>query len=149
VSAPSTARWAVLLARLQTVETSLPAAQVAAALETVVTSPAVLRELAAALAADPAALSVGAPPVVGRLVAELVARGSATLHLPSCAVCARTGYPLTRSAAGGVCARCRARQLAARQRAARAVFSCIEGRFSQVSCSRCFTVRFASFLSQL
>lgn len=70
-----------------------------------------LRQLALALAADPGALSRGAPPVAGRLVAELIARGSA-LAVPSCAVCGRTGKPLFRGQGGGVCQRCRAWQLA-------------------------------------
>lgn len=82
-----------------------------AALEAVAGHPAVIRSLAAALATDPDALTVGAPPVVGRLVTELRARG-VDLPEPVCARCARTGKPLTRSTAGGVCARCRRRQLA-------------------------------------
>jgi len=54
---------------------------------------------------------VGAPPVVGKLVGELRARG-ANLPDPVCTRCGRTGKPLTRSPSGGVCARCRRRQLA-------------------------------------
>src|SRR5664280_1525896 len=91
---------------------ALSASQIETALQVVVTSPAVLRALAAALAADPAALSTGAPPVVGRLVTELVARGAGSLPEPSCVHCRRTDRPLTRSVAGGVCARCRRRELA-------------------------------------
>jgi len=105
-------RWDGLVDRVAAADPSLQPWKVAAAVDAVVTSPAVLRDLAAALAADPAALSAGAPPVVGRLVAELVARGSATLRLPACAVCGRTGRPLTRSGGVGVCFRCRRRQLA-------------------------------------
>ena len=72
-----------------------------------------LRNLADALADGPAALSAGAPPVAGRLAAELIARGSATLTVPACAVCGRTGKPLFRGDdGGGVCQRCRAWQLA-------------------------------------
>ena len=56
-----------------------------------------LRQLAAALAADPGALARGAPPVAGRLAAELIARGSATLTLPACARCGRAGMPLYRT----------------------------------------------------
>lgn len=89
----------------------LPAAVVAAAVDTVITHPAVAHTLAAAMAADPAVLSVGAPPGVGLLVAELRAAGSC-LPEPACTRCGRTGRPLTRSSAGGVCARCRRRQLA-------------------------------------
>jgi hypothetical protein len=83
----------------------------AEAVDAVLTNPAVTRHLAAALTADPAALTVGAPPVVGKLVGELRARG-ADLPDPACTRCGRTGKPLTRSPAGGVCARCRRRQLA-------------------------------------
>ncbi|WP_204079409.1 hypothetical protein [Mycobacterium riyadhense] len=71
-----------------------------AALEAVASHPAVIRSLAAALAADRDALTVGAPPVVGRLVTELRARG-VELPEPVCARCARTGKPLTRSSARG------------------------------------------------
>lgn len=70
-----------------------------------------LRQLALALAVDPDALACGAPPVVGRLVTELIARGCA-LAVPSCVVCARTGKPLFRGQGGGVCQRCRTWQLA-------------------------------------
>jgi hypothetical protein len=101
-----------VVALVTAAEPSLQPAQVTAAIDTVVTSPAVLRDLAAALAVDPNALTVGAPPVIGRLVGELIARGSTTFTEPSCSRCARAGYPLTRSADGGVCARCRRRQLA-------------------------------------
>jgi len=89
----------------------LPMKVLSAALEAVAGHPAVIRSLAAALAADPDALMIGAPPVVGRLVAELRARG-VDLPEPVCACCGRTGKPLTRSSAGGVCACCRRRQLA-------------------------------------
>lgn len=83
----------------------------AEAVDAVLTNPAITRSLAAALTADPAALLIGAPPVVGKLVDELRARG-ADLPDPACTRCGRTGKPLTRSPAGGVCARCRRRQLA-------------------------------------
>ena len=53
-----------------------PAAMVTDAVDAVLTGPAVTRSLAAALAADPAALLLGAPPVVGTLVGELRARGA-------------------------------------------------------------------------
>ena len=62
-----------------TAEGSLPASEIAAAVDAVATSPAVLRDLAAALAADRDMLRHGAPPVAGRLAGELIARGSATL----------------------------------------------------------------------
>jgi hypothetical protein len=48
----------------------LPAVVLAEAVDAVLTNPAITRHLAAALTADPAALLVGAPPVIGRLVGE-------------------------------------------------------------------------------
>jgi hypothetical protein len=84
---------------------------VRAAVNAVATSPQAVRDLAAALSTGPEALQLGAPPVVGRLVNELRERGAA-LAEPTCAMCARTGRPLTRSDCGGVCPRCRRRQLA-------------------------------------
>lgn len=84
---------------------------VRAAVNAVATSPQAVRDLAAALSGGPDALQLGAPPVVGRLVNELRERGAA-LAEPTCAMCACTGKPLTRSACGGVCPRCRRRQLA-------------------------------------
>jgi len=92
---------------------SLPRPVIEAAVDAVVTSPAVLRELTAALAAGPGALICGAPPVAGRLATELIARGSVTLTVPACAACGRTGMPLFRGDNGeGVCQRCRAWQRA-------------------------------------
>ncbi len=102
----------VLIRHVTAADGSLTASEAAAAVDAVATGPAVLRDLAAALAADPDMLRHGAPPVAGRLAAELIARGSTALALPACAVCGRTGRPLFRSAGGGVCQRCRAWQLA-------------------------------------
>ena len=82
------------------------------AIEAVVTNPAALRELFAALDGGPEALVAGAPAVVGRLVGELVARGS-RLAPPACSICASSARPLIRSGAVGVCPRCRSYQLAA------------------------------------
>ena len=92
---------------------TLSAPQVEAAIAAVAGHPAALRSLAAALTTDPAALMIAAPPVVGRLVEALRAQGATSLPEPSCAVCARVARPLTRSSTGGVCARCRSRELAA------------------------------------
>ena len=50
----------------------------------------------------------GAPPVAGRLAAELIARGS-VLAVPACARCGRDGRPLFRTAGGGMCKPCTAR----------------------------------------
>ena len=92
---------------------SLPREAVAAAVDAAAPTGRAMSCLAAALAADPGALTSGAPPTAGRLAAELIARGSGTLRVPACAVCGRTGKPLFRSDGGGVCQRCRAWQLAA------------------------------------
>ena len=94
-------------------ERSLPRPVIEAAVAAVAPAGQALRQLAAALAADPAALARGAPPVAGRLTAELIARGSATLAIPACAACGRTGRPLFRGDDGaGVCQRCRTWQRA-------------------------------------
>ena len=91
---------------------SLPGAVIEAAVDAVAPGGQALRQLADALAADPGALTAGAPPVAGRLAAELIARGSATLAIPACTVCGRAGKPLFRGDGGGVCQRCRAWQVA-------------------------------------
>ena len=91
---------------------SLPAAVIEAAVDAVAPGGQALRQLADALAADPGALRAGAPPVAGRLAAELIARGSAALAIPACAACGRVGKPLFRGEGGGVCQRCRAWQAA-------------------------------------
>ncbi|MGH9155417.1 MAG: hypothetical protein ACRD1K_06165, partial [Acidimicrobiales bacterium] len=85
--------------------------QVRAAVEETITSPAVARHLSAATEAGPAVVAAGAPPVVGRLVAALRARGS-VLGVPACSVCGRSGRPLVRVGTTGVCPRCRSHQLA-------------------------------------
>jgi hypothetical protein len=61
-------------------EPSLPLPVIEASVDAVVTSPAVLRELTAALAADLAALTRGTPPAAGRLTSELIARGLSHAH---------------------------------------------------------------------
>jgi hypothetical protein len=91
---------------------SLPGAVIEAAVDAAAPGGQALRQLADALAADPAALRAGAPPVAGRLAIELIARGSAALAIPACTVCGRSGKPLFRGDGGGVCQRCRAWQLA-------------------------------------
>jgi hypothetical protein len=103
---------------------SLTGEQVAAAVDAVAGHPAVLRSLATALAAGQAgeALASGAPPAAGRLVTELISRGSTMFAPPACGTCGRAGWPLTRSGSAGVCSRCRNRELA-------------------TACARCGTVR--------
>jgi integrase len=94
-------------------EGSLSRPVIEAAVGAVAPAGQALHQLALALAADPGALAKGAPPVAGRLAAELIARGSAALTVPACAVCGRTGKPLTRGNDGaGVCQRCRSWQRA-------------------------------------
>ena len=94
-------------------EGSLPRPVIEAAVAVVAPAGQALRQLIAALAADPGALACGAPPVAGRLAAELIARGSATLTASACAGCGRTGRPLFRGGNGtGVCQRCRTWQRA-------------------------------------
>ena len=107
----SACRREQVAARVAAADPSLDQATIAQAIEATATSHATLRELAAALADGPDALVAGAPGVVGRLVAELVARGS-VLPLPSCAVCGRGERPLIRVGSRGVCPRCRSHQLA-------------------------------------
>jgi hypothetical protein len=102
-----------LIRHVITADGSVPASEAAAAVDAVATSPAVLRELAAVLAADPDMLVHAAPPVAGRLAAELIARGSKTLALPGCARCGRAGMPLYRTPGGGMCKPCTARQITA------------------------------------
>ncbi len=97
--------------RVAAVETSLSKQDVAAAVAAVAVAAnhAVWRSLAAALESDPQALTKGAPPAVGRLVTELIARGS-TLPPPRCVRCGRTGRPLAATDSGGMCSRCAARR---------------------------------------
>ena len=102
-----------MAAQVAAAEGSLPVTVVAAAMDAVITSPQALRDVSAALASDSRALAHGAPPAVGRLVTELIARGSVTLAEPACGRCGRGGWPLTATAGGGMCARCRHRELAA------------------------------------
>ena len=137
-------------------EGSLPRPVIEAAVEAVAPAGQALRQLTLALAADPGALSCGAPPVAGRLAAELIARGSATLAIPACAVCGRAGKPLFRGDGGGVCQRCRTWQLAAacascgQVRPAAGRDSCGRPRACQIFCvswgSRCpFVMLVGSF----
>jgi hypothetical protein len=91
-----------------TADGTLPASAAAAAVDAVAATPAVLRSLASALAADPDMLRHGAPPLAGRLAAELTARGS-VLAVPACARCRRDGRPLFRTPGGGMCKACTAR----------------------------------------
>jgi hypothetical protein len=102
-----------LIRHVITADGSVPASDAAAAVDAVAVSPAVLRELAAALAADPDMLAHAAPPVAGRLAAELIARGAKALALPGCARCGRAGMPLYRTPGGGMCKPCTARQITA------------------------------------
>jgi len=95
-----------VIAQVRAVEVSLSEQDVVAAVDAVATHHAVWRSLAAALASDPDALARGAPRVVGRLVTELISRGSTTWAPPRCVVCDRTGRALTVTSSGGMCLRC-------------------------------------------
>ncbi len=88
---------------------SLPRAVIESAIDAVAPAGPAMSRLAAALAADPGAVASGAPPLAGRLAAELIARGSA-LTTPGCARCGRAGRPLYRTPGGGMCKPCTARQ---------------------------------------
>ena len=107
----ATCRRQMVASRVAEADAGLSTDEITAAIDAVVTSPAVLRDLAAALADGPRPLLTGAPAVVGRLVAELRARGS---ELPEarCAACGRVDRPLVRSGEEGVCPRCRSHELA-------------------------------------
>jgi hypothetical protein len=95
-----------VITQVRKVETSLSTEDMAAAVDAVATNHAVWRSLAVALQPDPDALIHGAPPAVGRLVTELIARGSTTVTTPTCVVCGRAGRPLMATHDGGMCTRC-------------------------------------------
>ena len=107
----SACRIAAVTRQVAAADPTLDQQRIAQAIQAVVTSPAALRDLHAALAGGPGVLTAGAPAVVGRLVTELVARGS-RLPLPACSICASSARPLIRSGKAGVCPRCRSHQLA-------------------------------------
>ena len=113
LSVLSEQRHRQVLAAVLAADPTLTTARVEAALAMVASRPAALRSLATALADDPSALSIGAPPKVGELVQVLQAQGVTSLPVPQCSRCQRQGLELTRSSAiGGVCAPCRRRELA-------------------------------------
>jgi len=123
-SACSRCRRDAVVAQVAAADRSLATGQIAAAVDAAAGNGQALRSLAAALAGRPArdVLADGAPPVAGRLAAELISRGSAVVTEPACKACGATGRPLTRSSGGGVCSRCRNRLLA-------------------TACARCGTVK--------
>ena len=110
----SRCRRDALVAQVTAADRSLATGQVAAAVDAAAGNGQALRSVAAALAGRTArdVLADGAPPGIGRLVGELIARGSAEFTAPACKSCGTTGRPLTRSSRGGVCPRCRNRLLA-------------------------------------
>ncbi len=113
LSVLSARRHRQVLAAVLEADPTLTTTRVEAALAVVASRPSALRSLAVALAADPAALSIGAPPKLGELVLALRAQGATCLPVPQCARCQRQGLELTRSSTtGGVCGRCRRRELA-------------------------------------
>ncbi len=111
MSAARVAAVELVARRVGEADPDLAPEAVTGAIAVVATNGAVLRDLARALQPGPDALHAGAPPSVGRLVVELRTRGS-TLAKPSCVRCERSDRPLTASAEGGVCSRCRRRQTA-------------------------------------
>ncbi len=101
----------LVVTRVAEVDPGISTTSALEALDAVAPSPRALSVLARSLDASPAALHSGAPPVVGRLVQELRARGS-VLAEPTCTRCMRTGLDLVATDEGGLCERCRRRQLA-------------------------------------
>jgi hypothetical protein len=93
-------------------DTTIDRSSVAAAVDAVASGGQALGHLERALAGEPLALQLGAPPIAGKLTIALIACGSTVLTAPRCARCGRTGKPLTRGEGGGVCQPCRAWQRA-------------------------------------
>lgn len=98
----------MLIRHVMAADGTLTLRTAADAVDAVAAAPSALRELASALAADPDMIRHGAPPMAGRLAAELIARGS-VLAVPACARCGRDGRPLFRTPGGGMCKACTAR----------------------------------------
>ncbi|WP_201733423.1 hypothetical protein [Acidithrix sp. C25] len=84
---------------------------IAQVLNQMTVKPAILASLYRAFLDHPDAVSIGAPPLVGRLVMALREAGIA-IGEPTCVGCGRTNHKLTSSQEGGVCGNCRHRQLA-------------------------------------
>jgi len=84
MSALAEQRRGQVLAAVLVADPTLTRARVQAAIAAVAGHPAALRSLALALSADPTALAIGAPPMVGRLVQTLRAHGATSLPAPSC-----------------------------------------------------------------
>jgi hypothetical protein len=82
-----------VVAQVRAADPSLAPGEVAAAVDAIAGTGQALRSLAAALDERPAAvmLADGAPPVAGKLTAELIARGSAAFTTPACKICATAG----------------------------------------------------------
>lgn len=104
-------RRALVAARVREADPEISPAALDAALDAAAGNGRALSVLAAALEHSTEALASGAPGAVGRLVIELRARGSSLVE-PRCARCGRAGQELIVSIEGGLCGRCRQRQLA-------------------------------------
>ena len=104
-------RHTLIMRRIEEADPTLARYDVEAAIGEVATNPSALGVLARALEGDGDALRRGAPPLVGRLVGELRARGS-ILKEATCTVCGRSHPKLTASGPGAACPRCRHRELA-------------------------------------
>ena len=89
-----------LIRHIMAADGTLTLGTAAEAVDAVAATPAALRELASALAADPDMIRHGAPPMAGRLAAELIARGS-VLAVPACARCGRDGQAAVPDAGRG------------------------------------------------
>jgi len=92
--------------RVAQADPALSTGHVSSAIDAVATNARALSVLARALEPGPGALFAGAPPVLGKLVAELRSRGS-SLPEPTCARCGRAHRELTASELGGLCPPCR------------------------------------------
>ena len=130
-------RKELILRRVQEVDCDLARDDIDGAIDAVATNASALWVLARALERGHDPLVSGAPPLVGRLVTELRARGS-VLEEPTCAVCGRPHPKLTASGAGAVCPRCRHRELATACSAC-GVVKPVGGRGShgEALCARC------------
>lgn len=130
-------RRELIVRRVQEVDCDLSRDDIDGAINAVATNPSALWVLARALEGSHDPLVSGAPPLVGRLVTELRARGS-VLEEPRCTVCGRAHLKLTASGAGALCPRCRHRELATACSAC-GVVKPVGGRGSQgeALCARC------------
>ena len=109
MSPPHQAAWTdLVITRVHQACPGLATSAARSAVAVAAPSAKALSVLARSLEPGTGALAVGAPPVAGRLVAELRARG-ADLPEPVCARCGRAHPELALTGEVGLCPRCRAR----------------------------------------